>query len=177
MPFNKDDFQLFRARDEATVRRVYKECFYSSTRRCREDGATLEDQQDIFQDVLLTIFARMDREPGFEIENLCSYLFSACTFLWWKKKGKKLPNGEGLLSNLTGEEIDLDAIEEEELLYLTLQECIKKLEPEKWRLLKLFFYKGKRDKEIAEILGYTVGYIKTKRRRIIQELRKCMGLK
>lgn len=177
MPFNKDDFQLLRARDEATVRRVYKECFYSSTRRCREDGATLDEMRDIFHDVFLTIFARLDRDPDFEIENFCGYLYRACNFLWWKKKRKHSREREDLSKHPTEQEIDLDAIEQDEQRYLKLQECIKRLEPEKWSLLKLFFYEGKRDKEIAEILGYTVGYIKTKRRRIIQELRKCMGLK
>lgn len=144
-------------------------------------GGTIDDARDTFQEAIISLWTKL-RDPDFKIEALPSYMKNTFRNIWLrsvKNNSKTIsinfldPNNERIL-DLEEELIDHS---ENEFKFDKANECLMKCSPECQRLIHLFYIQKKRQHEIAEIMGYTEGFVKNKKSRCMKNLRECMKSK
>lgn len=133
-------------------------------------GGTPEDAKDIFQDGLIIMIEKIDRD---DFELTCkfkTFLFSVCQNLWLSvlEKRKAAANyfhrklEESSSKDFTE---DYDNKVYQDLIF----DIFETLDPVCQQILKLYWEEYS-PKEIAEKLGYTYGYVRKKKCECQQEL-------
>jgi len=168
-----------RNRDKNAIAQVFEEYFKPCAKVVLKDGGTVDDAREVFHQVIYSLIKKLET-PDFTIKsNLKGYLYQSCFNQWvgTKRERRKYDSIDNdKLSTIPDESLDVIAEKQkQEELYEAMQECIKQLNPKCQQGLELFFYKKKSDKEIAEIMSFSVKYVKQHRRRCIGELKQCMG--
>ncbi|MEO1263152.1 MAG: sigma-70 family RNA polymerase sigma factor, partial [Bacteroidota bacterium] len=134
-------------------------------------GGSANDVEDIFQETLF-ILVKNIRDPEFKLTSKVStYMHAISRNLWLKKgqKGKKeihMP-GEDLLNFSMISEPENNEKEEKELMIGVVFDKINALEDDCKNVIKLTFLKKLSHKEVAELLGYKVAFIKVKKFRCL----------
>lgn len=138
--------------------------------RYRWEEAKIED---LFQDVLLALVQKV-RVADFELTaKLSTFLFAITRNLILKKSSKPddIPLDEATMPSYTQPEQEEDAgIREAQLN--AVADALNTLEPDCRTMLLLSFYEKRSQTEIAEIMGYTEAFVKVKKHRCLNYLRK-----
>ena len=142
-------------------------------------GGDQNDVEDIFQETLFVLVKNI-RRPEFKLSSkISTYMHAISRNLWLKKgqKGKKEINmpDEELLNLSFFTEPEDNKLEQRELMIGVLFDKINALEDDCKKVIKLTFLKKLSHKEVAEILGYTLSFIKVKKFRCLKSLRKMVS--
>ena len=139
-------------------------------------GGGREQARDIFQEALLVLVQSI-RKPGFQLTGkLSTLLYAIARNLWLKRKAAdKIPIQEaGSLSNLpAGEDGEKAALEKEALIQL-VTESLGQLEDDCRAVLRYAIYQNLSHAEIARLMGYTEAFVKVKKFRCLEYLRKIV---
>ena len=139
-------------------------------------GGNGEDARDIFQESLFVLVQNI-RKPGFQLTSKVStLLYAIARNLWLKKKAAdKIPLQEtGSLSNVPAGEDGKEAALEKEALLRMVTESLSKLEDDCRAVLRYAFYQNLPHAEIARLMGYTEAFVKVKKFRCLEYLRKVV---
>ncbi|MEL6922858.1 MAG: sigma-70 family RNA polymerase sigma factor, partial [Bacteroidota bacterium] len=165
--------------ESKAVKELYEQTFDSSARVVLRDGGSFQDAEEVFQEAVFSLMIKLER-PEFRVRSsLKSYLSQSCFNIWVKtKRAQRLLQDLEItpLNQLVSED-NVDALTEKEQRFLQMEACLDKASAACQRLLRLTFFEKKSDEEIAPILNYSKQFVKNKRRRCMEALRKCMGIK
>ncbi len=168
--------ERLRHRDPHAIEQVYLQSFDRCAKVVLGDGGNKEDAKEVFQEAIFSLIIKL-KNPEFAIKsNVGAYLRQSCFNIWVhaKRRARKLQVIDAGLIQMT-EETSMDeeksALEEK---YERLYACLRKLTDACQRILDLSYYQKKKDKEIALLMDYTPEFVKNKRRRCMQSLRKYM---
>jgi RNA polymerase sigma-70 factor (ECF subfamily) len=143
-------------------------------RICRSYSADSDDAKDLFQEVLLNLWKSL---PSFKYKsNIDTWVYritiNIClrTKQFSDKKQKHFVKLESIhIENIE----DIITPNENEILFLKLSECIKKLEGMEKSII-LLHLEGIPYKEIAQIFGLTENHVAVKIKRIKNKLQTCI---
>lgn len=132
-------------------------------------GGTPDDAKDIFQDGLIIMIEKIDRDDFVLTCKFKTFLYSVCRNLWLSVLEKRRA-AANYLNRKLDEEITIDFAEEyDNKVYQDLiLNIYESLDPVCQQILKLYWEEYS-PKEIAEKLGYTYGYVRKKKSECQQE--------
>lgn len=177
LTYESEDILLesLRKGDSAAFEFLYRQYYRMVAKQANERGLQDLDAQDVFQEVLI-VLVRKIHDPAFELSaKLGTFLFAIARNLLLKKSSKLLvlhtADSVPLASDAQLVEMEAGADElEERLNAVTMSLDI--LEPECRTMLLLSFYEKRTQAEIAEEMGYTEAFVKVKKHRCLNYLRK-----
>ncbi len=161
-----------RADEPTAIKELYQNCFKICAQFVLNNGGSLEDARDNFQEALYR-FIKQIRKPDFELKrDVNSYLLTINRNLWIKQRQKK--------QHLNVEDIDFQYAEpanvEEKMVQQEevqdLRQKIMQLPHSCRQIIILSFYDELKDAKIAELMKYSLQFIRQKRRRCIRYLRQ-----
>jgi len=157
---------------EALYRRYYR----MVAKQASDQGIPDAEAEDVFQEVLF-ILVRKVREADFTLTaKLSTFLFAIARNLILKKTGdkKEIATEETALFNLAGRQQpeNLPDREMAEAQLDVVAGCLELLEDDCRRLLELSFYERRSQVEIAAEMGYSEAFVKVKKHRCLDYLRK-----
>lgn len=139
--------------DKAVLDEIYKKDFPFLKKFVLNNNGDENDAKDVFQDALISVFRRLQKED-FEIRTTFgSYIFSVGKFIWFKKLKKK-PNTSSIEDFQIGEESKIAEVSIEEQKHLLFEKIFKKLGEDCRKVLGFRFEKIN-FKKIAELMEYT----------------------
>ena len=176
--FDTQMIASIRKGDQRAIKEIYKKLFRPCCYPVFNDKGSLDDAREVFQEAFISLLAKL-KDPDFVIKSsLQAYLRQSCFHIWLKmrRKSRRQSNTDPNEMIIADDQSDLEAKKIKEDRIDKLNSCIKKA-PDKCRqLLQLYFFEKKKDKEIAPIMGYSEDFVKNKRRRCINGLKKCAGV-
>ena len=159
------------------------EALYRKYYRMIEDlvmkmGGKSEDARDVFQEALFVLVKNV-RKPDFQLTSKLSTLLYAISRNIWLKTSKK-GSGEismesdklAFLGQVEAEEVI--SPEEKESLFSIMLEKLGQLEEDCRSIINYTFYQKLAHTEVAAITGYSVSFIKVKKFRCLEHLRKLV---
>lgn len=166
--------------DHQVIKDLYKTAYHYCSGYVLRNKGTQEEYKDIFQEALI-IFINKAQAPDFTLN--CKpkvFLYSIIRFLWLREIEKKRKSNVHLIIDEPEKEfvlIEQNDIEEKielEKKYEQLYNCMDLLKEECRKLLKMTFFLKMKDKEVGPILGYTSDFVRQKRRRCMNYLKKLL---
>ena len=154
---------------------LYKQYFKMIASLITKLGGKQADIEDVFQETLFVLVKNI-REPEFELTSkISTYMHSIARNIWLKKsqKGnKEMAIEDEELMNISYEMIHQDEdFEEKELMIGVVFDKINSLDDDCKNVIRLTFLKKLSHAEVADILGYTVAFMKVKKFRCLKYLR------
>lgn len=156
---------------------LYRQYFRMVNRQAIDFSVAGLDGEDLFQEVLL-VLVRKVRDPNFELTaKLSTLIFAIARNLLLKKADKKTekPMEEEALFFLAGNrppEEDPEKREEHEAKLELIASMLDTLEEDCRKVLLLSFFEKCPQSEIAARMGYTEAFVKVKKHRCLEYLRK-----
>jgi RNA polymerase sigma factor (sigma-70 family) len=140
-------------------------------------GGKEEDAQDIFQEALFVLVKKI-REPDFQLTGKISTLLFAISRNLYLKKRKKGNNELSMedrkliqVGDDTDEPVDH---EEKELMIAILLDKLNSMDEDCRNVLQAVFFKNLPHAEIAKLTGYSEAFVKVKKFRCLEYLRKLV---
>lgn len=159
---------------------VYAELLPQVARFVQANGGSQQDARDIFQDALVIFLLRLRQSTASDVQwrNWMSYFLSICRNRWYQelRDRKMRPSAQGIdfPDNGTEEGRQFGAISREELIAEAVQQALSNLDPACRDVLRMFYNERLSMADIADLLGYTPDYIRVKKMRCMEKLRKAM---
>lgn len=174
-------FKRFCAGDGPSIEIIYKQCFPSVENWILKNSGSIEDAADTFQEGLIVMLGYCKKTFDLKVKT-CGFLFGICHKIWLKCLRKK--NKNPLTNDDISEYKDIVAtIEnlEEELRFAhclrILKDIMSSLKEREQKIIILFYIEKKKDKEIAEILGYkNANTVKVQRFKALVKLKKLCSV-
>jgi len=171
--------EQLRAGNEQAVRQIYRDAFTYCASFVTKNNGTSEDARDIFQNVLIVFYKKLE-DLNFEIEsNLKTYLYAITKNLWFTHLRKAKKTGLHLVMDeednplkFSDDGSELKAKQEEEEQLLELEEHLRNHSAKCQKLLRLFFYEKKNYREVAALMDYSESYVRKKKMKCIAALRE-----
>ncbi|MBK9337451.1 MAG: sigma-70 family RNA polymerase sigma factor [Lewinellaceae bacterium] len=175
LEYESDEVLLdaLRKNDPAAFEFLYRQYYRMVTSQVNDRGLSDADAQDIFQEVLLVLVRTIQR-PDFGLTaKLSTFLFAIARNLLLKKSGKPtdMPLDDESLLRLGHQTPETDPALFEERLN-TVVDCLALLDSDCCTLLMLSFFEKRSQTEIAQTMGYTEAFVKVKKHRCLNYLRK-----
>ena len=186
MPDNyKDKLTLLTAirnSDNAAFEHLYRAYYIMVANYVKKNQGTEDDARDIFQEVVFIFYKKLRGDPNFELTvEIGTYLYAIAQNLWLSnlRKNNKVTmmDDENALSDSI---VDVDAMDEHlemEKKHNHVAEVLKSMKVECRNIIEASFYKKLSGSEIAQLLGYTESFVKVKKFRCLEELRKQLGIR
>lgn len=178
---NKRLLAAVRNRDNGVVEQLYKDCFHYTTKFVVTNSGDLDDAKECFQDAIVILF-RAASDKSFTIKtNEKHYLAGVVKNLWLKelkrrKKSKEILTSPDLQRSNFNEVEDFDEVLLEKLQldenYNKLFIALNNLGDKCKMLLCYTFFDKKKDKEIAELMNYSLEFVRQKRKRCLTKLKE-----
>jgi RNA polymerase sigma factor (sigma-70 family) len=80
------------SRDKLVAEYIYKKCFPIVQNNILLNSGTVEDARDIFNDAILIVYRKLEKEQMVLNCNFCSFIYSICKNLWLKFLERKKVN-------------------------------------------------------------------------------------
>ena len=162
--------------DSTAFEFLYRQYYRMVAKQANDRGLQDSDAQDVFQEVLIVLVRRI-HDPAFELSaKLGTFLFAVARNLLLKKSSQSLVlHPADSISSSDVQPADTGPDEMEERLVAVVR-TLDLLEPECRTLLLLSFYEKRSHAEIAEEMGYTEAFVKVKKHRCLNYLRKHVKL-
>lgn len=160
------------------------EALYRRYYRMAEDlvlrlNGNRDDAKDVFQETLFVLVKKL-REPGFSLSGkLSTFIYAVTRNIWLKKTGKtaleiSLENKDMADFGLPEDAPGSMSEEEEDALIRAMNEKMQELEEGCRSILLYVFYQQLSHGEIARRCGYTEAFVRVKKFRCLEYLRKLM---
>jgi RNA polymerase sigma factor (sigma-70 family) len=137
------------------------------------------DARDVFQEALF-VFVKKLREPEFVLTSKAStYLYAVARNLYLKKLGKPVrevnfEQQQFQFPDMDGQLADTLSAAEQESLVSVMATHLAKLEEDCKAVITYAFYQNLSHAEIAGLMGYSEGFVKVKKFRCLEYLRKML---
>jgi len=170
--------EQIRAGESKAIKELYTIAYRSCANMIITNSGSEEDARDLFQEALL-IFIKKLQTPDFKLTaQPKTYLYAVCRNLWLKqlekrKKRKKtiqLDDPNNLIPL-----IDIDEIEEKKIIetkHELIDQILQQLKGDCKQLLLAFYFKKMPLKKIAKRMDYSDGFVKVKKKRCMDNLKK-----
>lgn len=155
---------------------LYSSYYPTIQRFILKNNGTIEDAQDIFQDMILVLIKKLDKD-NFELTaSLKTYIYAICKNLWYKRLNsahfKYTIELDEELSETLYDEFS-KAIEEEKSMRDTLHLMMSKITHHCNRLINAMFFQHKQVEEIQKEFGYSTAHnAQNQKYKCIQQLKK-----
>lgn len=159
--------------DSAAFEFLYRQYYRMVAKQANDRGLQDSDAHDVFQEVLI-VLVRKIHDPAFELSaKLGTFLFAIARNLLLKRSAKLsiMPPAGAMPSPADVQPAETDAEDLEAQLNAVVK-TLDLLEPECRTLLLLSFYEKRSHAEIAAEMGYTEAFVKVKKHRCLNYLRK-----
>ncbi len=177
MSEQKDEYYInaFRRQDRKALVEVYEKYYSGIDKWICNNGGNKEDAKDIFQETMVTLY-KLANKPDYICTNFKALLWGISTKQWLKelrrrKKSLKVDTPADVLEYTDNKNI-IEAINEQTKLSL-FWEHLARLD-EKCRELLGHYFDDLPHERIAEIMGYTYEFARTKRARCKKKLLKSI---
>lgn len=159
---------------QAKIKELYK-LYYSDVQNyvCNNSGQA-EDARDLFQEIALNFLKLMKEGAADSIQNEKYYLMGMARNLWLKKvhKEKHTLSYDDVM--LTEKAEEPNNAEEKNSLFELVSTKLAEISKECQQIIFEAFYQKKSNSELAAIMGYTEQFIKVKKHRCLQGLKKII---
>lgn len=165
------------AGNEATLTSFYKQHLPFLKSYIKRQGGSYEDAEDIFQDALVLVYAKLQSNNDLINTTLGGYFRGTCKNLWRNQMRKQR---KWAMADIYADDINDDHVSVTEQLFQTDRKnlfysyfsTLKDTTRQLWELA----FEGKSSQEIAEYTGYTEKYVRKKKcetkKQIIQTIVK-----
>jgi RNA polymerase sigma factor (sigma-70 family) len=175
------DISLLKDGNAAAFQKLYKTVFPPCAHLVINNNGTMRDARDLFQESLMVLVKNL-RKENFELScSIKTYLYSIMRNLWLKQLNRHKKGGLSLEidepSDMEYIIIQKDELEEkkEKETHLNLVESILKDFKEDCKaILMAFYFKKLSMKEIAKQLNYTDQFVRVKKVRCMNALKKAV---
>jgi RNA polymerase sigma factor (sigma-70 family) len=171
---------LIRQGDHKAVKQLYRDAFHYCASFVLKNQGNIEIARELFQESLFVLIKK-SRDPEFKIQHsIKAFLYTVIRNLWLKQLNQRNKGGLELTIDDPSNHVvleEMDDFEENRAIeekHLKLYKGIKLLKEDCRNIISLTFYKKMSDKEIAPQLGYSLEFVRKKRRRCINQLKKIM---
>ena len=178
--FQQQLIHRIRKGENKAVKELYKMSYAYCASCVLNNHGTRADAEDFYQRSMIVLLEKL-QDDNFEIKhNIKSFLYTVIRNQWFKELKKRhittsLSDDEGKDIILIDEN-DIEEKKVKEAYYQQMYAALKNTSPECQKLIELTFFKGKKDKEIAPLMNYSVEFVRNKRRRCIGHIKKQLGL-
>lgn len=165
-----------RAGKKSAYESLYRQHYRMVEHLVARMGGNREDAQDIFQDALFALMQTI-RKPGFQLNGkISTLLYAIARNLWLKRQAAdKIPLKEdNRLEQLPSDEDNGQSAREKEALFQLVNKSLNELEDDCRAVLRYTFYQNLPHAEIARLMGYTEAFVKVKKFRCLEYLRKMV---
>ena len=157
---------------------LYKQHFRMVAALITRMGGKKEDIEDVFQESLFILVKKI-REPNFQLTAKVGTFLHAIARNTWLKNSHKGPKEmnvplDDMQKYAIADQDDSLQIDEKELMIGVLLDKINTLDEECQKVIRMTFIKKMSHAEVAEILGYSLSFIKVKKFRCLGYLRKMV---
>lgn len=168
--------EALRKESPGAFEKLYRQYYRMVAKQVSDAGAAGLDAEDLFQE-LLVILVRKVRDPEFELTSkLSTFLFAIARNLIFKSMGKQTEFSTGDIALFQREvsqpQDELEEREKRELLLTIVAGNLEIMGEDCRELLKLSFYEKQPQVVIAEKMGYAEAFVKVKKHRCLDYLRK-----
>lgn len=165
--------------NERAFRELYKSIFPPCSNLIINNNGTMNDARDIFQESLMVLVKNL-RKEGFELScGIKTYLYSIMRNLWLKRLNKRNKGGLSLVMDdpsdteyIIIQEDELEEKQEKEKQLDMVAEILKDFKEDCRKVLTAFYFKKQSMKEIAAAMDYTNQFIRVKKVRCMDALKK-----
>lgn len=170
---------LLKSGDRGAFRELYTSVFPPCSNLILNNNGTMNDARDIFQESLMVLIKNL-RKDNFELScNIKTYLYSIMRNLWLKRLNKKKRGGLSLVID-DPSDVEFIIIQEDELIEKQekevqldiVAEVLKDFKEDCRKILTAFYFKKQSMKEIAAAMNYTNQFIRVKKVRCMDALKK-----
>ncbi len=178
---NKRLLKAIRDGDNLVIRQLYTDCFQYTTKFVQTNNGTLDDAMECFQEALIVLFRGACKEEFVLKTDVKYFLAGVVKNIWLKelerrKKSKKILTSPDLQRNNLQETEDFDQILLEKIKldenYDKLSIALNEIGDNCRQLLSYTFFEKKKDKEIAVLMDYALEFVRQKRKRCLNKLKK-----
>lgn len=175
--------QRLRMGDGPTIKQIYRKAYLPCEQFIINNSGEKEIARDVFQDSLM-VLVKNSRKENFRLTCAVStYLYSVVRYIWLDRLKKQKKNPEWLIIDdpkvpfISMSEDDIEEKIQEEVKYEQLATALKQISVECQRLLLDIYFQKLSYQEIATNMGYSPKYVKVKKGRCVNMIRKKLGLK
>ncbi|MBK6545913.1 MAG: sigma-70 family RNA polymerase sigma factor [Saprospiraceae bacterium] len=166
--------QELRAGKDAAFKKIYLENYQNIERHILKNNGRVEDAEDLFQEALIVLVKRL-RDPAFELQvKPGTYLSSIVNKMWlYKLRDKKEFSRDMQEHPLDSKDFEysVDSVNLDARLSI-VERILETFKDECKSLLSQFYFEHKSLLEISRVLGYTSDFVKVKKSRCMNALRK-----
>lgn len=176
---NQALLKALRRGENAAFAYLYQRYFRVVSAMVRRNSGDEEDAKEVFQETMIALFKKVRDQPDFQLTVEWSTFIYAVARNYWYSKLKKRSNRtevafeDTLVVEKTENPFDMadheQAMEEKHIRVKTAFSSLKK---ECQDILDAAFYKKLSGSDIAKLLGYSEDFVKVKKFRCMEELRK-----
>ena len=170
-----------RAGDPKAFEDAYRRYYPMILKLITENGGTGIDARDVFQETMIVLINKLG-DPDFSLSGkLSTYLYAVARNIWFKRgrgiKGKTQHTDPEQFSqlDLSQSSNEIADKQEREALFDLIAEKMEELEPDCRRVLFLSIQQNFSHNEIAEIMDYSKSFVKVKKYRCLEYLRKMLS--
>lgn len=168
-----------RNNDRMIIKSLYRDAFGYCTSFIMENQGDINLARDYFQEAIMVLF-RNAMKPEFELTcSVKTYLYSVIRNQWLKKINKQNRGGLKLVIDENPNReyilIDEDFVQEKKQLeekHQLVGNAIKLISKDCYQLIMDFYFRKMDLSKIAEKMGYTYQFVKVKKNRCMDSLKK-----
>ena len=160
---------------------LYEDFFKLVNSYVTRNSGNQEDSKDIFQDTIIALHRLITKKDFVLKENtkLSTLIFAIAKRLWLSKiRGSKLKLINEDIGNMDyqfqSDEEEIVKKREIETVHVMIKEKFEELGQECRQLLNLYYFKKEKMKKIAEVMNYSEGFVRVKKNRCMNELKKML---
>ncbi|MBK7738187.1 MAG: sigma-70 family RNA polymerase sigma factor [Saprospiraceae bacterium] len=179
----EEHYQVFKVQGltqelDERIKNLYKHYFDDVRNHILKNSGSMEDARDLFQELALVYYKQLQK-PDFKIETSeKNYIYGICKNLWLKKlRDRKLvsmPDDNFIETIKDGSQQEIQQNEEKDSLIDLICKTMDQITEECRQIIYLAFYLKKSALEIAGVTGYSEQFIKVKKHRCLQGMRKMI---
>lgn len=158
---------------------LYRRSYRAIEKMVMSNSGSQDEAKDIFQDGVIGLL-KLIRKPEFELKaHITTLMYSICRNLWLKKlrdsRGKEFKILDDEEQNIVAVDLEseIDPLEEDGK-FEALRDQLDSIGDICKKVILYFYYQKLSHKEIAELMGYTAGYVRVRLCRCMNSLRKAM---
>ncbi|MCU0347757.1 MAG: sigma-70 family RNA polymerase sigma factor [Saprospiraceae bacterium] len=179
IPIENDFVAELRSGSPGAFEELYRRYFRMVEDMVLKYRGGTDDARDVFQEALF-VFVKKLREPSFTLSSKAStYLYAIARNIYLKKIGKASPEisvdqQQFVFAEQPDQATDGFSHEEKDALLNLMNEQLNKLEADCRTVITYAFYQRLSHAQIAELTGYTEAFVKVKKFRCLEYLRKLV---
>ncbi len=160
------------------IKNLYKTCFFDVKNFVVANSGSIDDARDIFQEAIL-VYVKQISDPEFKLTSTeKNYLMGISRNMWLKnlrdKKTVNMGDDDWIIRIEEKTEQEYVELIEKDFLMDLVSKKLNEISKECRDLIFHAFYMKRSATEIAELCGYTEQFVKVKKFRCLQGLKKLI---